>query len=307
MQDLNDMLLFAEVVERGGFAAAGRALGLPKSRLSRRVAGLEAQLGVRLLQRTTRKLSLTDVGETYLRHCQALRESAQAAADAVANAQTEPRGTIRVVCPVTLAQTVLADVMPIYLARHPQVRVDMEVNNRVVDLVKDGVDVALRVRLTLEDSGSLIVKRLDDAHSVLVASPAQLARQGTPTTLDEASRLDSVAMSAVDGTTSIRLTSPQGREAVLSYRPRYVADDLLTLKRAVLAGSGMCWLPDYMCEEELGDGRLVRLLPDWTTPVGVVHAVFASRRGMTPAVRSFLDFLGEYLPACSEVLRRAAP
>lgn len=307
MQDLNDMLLFAEVVERGGFAAAGRALGLPKSRLSRRVAGLETQLGVRLLQRTTRKLSLTDVGETYLRHCQALRESAQAAADAVANAQTEPRGTIRVVCPVTLAQTVLADVMPIYLARHPQVRVEMEVNNRVVDLVKDGVDVALRVRLTLEDSGSLVVKRLDEAHSVLVASPAQLARQGTPTTLDEASRLDSVAMSAVDGTASIRLTSPQGREAVLTYRPRYVADDLLTLKRAVLAGSGMCWLPDYMCEDELRDGRLVRLLPDWTTPVGVVHAVFASRRGMTPAVRSFLDFLGEYLPACSEVLRRAAP
>jgi DNA-binding transcriptional LysR family regulator len=307
MQDLNDMLLFAEVVERGGFAAAGRALGLPKSRLSRRVAGLETQLGVRLLQRTTRKLSLTDVGETYLRHCQALRESAQAAADAVANAQTEPRGTIRVVCPVTLAQTVLADVMPIYLARHPQVRVEMEVNNRVVDLVKDGVDVALRVRLTLEDSGSLVVKRLDEAHSVLVASPAQLARQGTPTTLEEASRLDSVAMSAVDGTASIRLTSPQGREAVLTYRPRYVADDLLTLKRAVLAGSGMCWLPDYMCEDELRDGRLVRLLPDWSTPVGVVHAVFASRRGMTPAVRSFLDFLGEYLPACSEVLRRAAP
>lgn len=307
MQDLNDMLLFAEVVERGGFAAAGRALGLPKSRLSRRVAGLETQLGVRLLQRTTRKLSLTDVGETYLRHCQALRESAQAAADAVANAQTEPRGTIRVVCPVTLAQTVLADVMPIYLARHPQVRVEMEVNNRVVDLVKDGVDVALRVRLTLEDSGSLVVKRLDEAHSVLVASPAQLARQGTPTTLEEASRLDSVAMSAVDGTASIRLTSPQGREAVLTYRPRYVADDLLTLKRAVLAGSGMCWLPDYMCEDELRDGRLVRLLPEWTTPVGVVHAVFASRRGMTPAVRSFLDFLGEYLPACSEVLRRAAP
>eukprot|EP01036_Dinobryon_divergens_P036984 gene36984-biopygen29253 len=172
MQDLNDMLYFAEVVERGGFAAAGRALGLPKSRLSRRVAALEAQLGVRLLQRTTRKLSLTEVGEAYLRHCQALRESAQAAADTVAHAQTEPRGTIRVTCPVTLAQTVLADVMPIYLARHPLVRVEMEVNNRVVDLVKDGVDVALRVRLTLEDSGSLVVKRLDDARSVLVASPA---------------------------------------------------------------------------------------------------------------------------------------
>ena len=304
MQDLNDMLFFAEVAERGSFAAAGRALGLPKSRLSRRVAELEVQLGVRLLQRTTRKLSLTDVGETYLRHCLALRESAQAAADAVAHAQTEPRGTIRVVCPVTLAQTVLSGVMPIYLARHPQVRVEMEVNNRVVDLVEEGVDVALRVRLTLEESGSLVIKRLDEARSVLVASPALLARQGTPTTLEEASRLDSVAMSATDGQVSIRLTNAEGREATLQYTPRYIADDLLTLKYAVLGGSGMCWLPDYMCEDELRDGRLVRLLPEWSTPVGVVHAVFPSRRGLSPAVRSFLDFLGEYVPVCGNLLRR---
>jgi len=306
MQDLNDMLLFAEVVERGGFAAAGRALGMPKSRLSRRVAGLEAQLGVRLLQRTTRKLSLTEVGETFLRHCQAMRESAQAAADVVANAQTEPRGTIRVVCPVTLAQTVLADVMPIYLARHPQMRVEMEVNNRVVDLVKEGVDVALRVRLSLEESGSLVIKRLDDARSVLVASPALLERQGIPVSLEEASQLDSVAMSATDGQVSVRLKNAQGKEAVLQYKPRYIADDLLTLKRAVLGGSGMCWLPDYMCEEALRDGRLVRLLPDWSMPVGVVHAVFPSRRGLSPAVRSFLDFLGEYVPVCGNLLRQAS-
>lgn len=306
MQDLNDMLLFAEVVERGGFAAAGRALGMPKSRISRRVAALEAELGVRLLQRTTRKLSLTDVGETYLRHCQALRESAQAAADAVAEVQTEPRGTIRVVCPVTLAQTVLGGVMHIYLARHPQVRVEMEVNNRVVDLVKEGIDVALRVRLTLEESGSLVVKRLDDARSVLVASPAQLARQGTPTTLDDVSRLDSLAMSTTDGVVTIRLTNAQGREAVLRHTPRYIADDLLTLKFAVLGGAGMCWLPDYMCEAELLSGQLVQLLPDWSTPVGVVHAVFPSRRGMSPAVRSFLDFLGEYVPVCGIAQRDAA-
>jgi DNA-binding transcriptional LysR family regulator len=306
MQDLNDMLFFAEVVERGGFAAAGRALGVPKSRLSRRVAELEAQLGVRLLQRTTRKLSLTAIGETYLRHCLALRESAQAAADAVAEVQTEPRGTIRVVCPVTLAQTVLGDVLPIYLARHPQVQVDMEVNNRVVDLVEEGVDVALRVRLTLEASGSLVVKRLDEGSSVLVASPALLARQGTPLTVEEAGRLDSVAMSATDGVSSIDLTHTDGRKAVLQQRPRLIADDLLTLKLAVLGGSGMCSLPDYMCEDELRDGRLVRLLPEWTRPVGVVHAVFPSRRGLSPAVRSFLDFLGEYVPVCGNLLRRGS-
>lgn len=306
MHDLNDMLFFAEVVERGGFAAAGRSLGVPKSRLSRRVAELEAQLGVRLLQRTTRKLSLTAIGETYLRHCLALRESALAAADAVAEVQTEPRGTIRVVCPVTLAQTVLGDVLPIYLAKHPQVQVEMEVNNRVVDLVEEGVDVALRVRLTLEESGSLVIKRLDEARSVLVASPRLLERQGTPRTVEDASRLDSVAMSATDGVASIQLTHTSGRQAVLQQRPRLIADDLLTLKLAVLGGSGMGSLPDYMCEEELRDGRLVQLLPEWTRPVGVVHAVFPSRRGLSPAVRSFLDFLGEYVPVCGNLLRQPA-
>ncbi len=302
MQDLNDMLYFAEVVERGGFAAAGRALGIPKSRLSRRVSDLEAQLGVRLLQRTTRKLSLTEVGESYLRHCQAMREAAQAAADTVAQVQTEPRGTVRVTCPVTLAQTVLAELMPVFLERHPQVRVEMQVTNRVVNLVEEGIDVALRVRANLEDSGSMVVKRLDDARQVLVASPDLLARRGTPETLAELSRLDSMAMSAADGRSSLRLIGPDGREEVVQLSPRYVADDLLTLKLAAVAGTGMCWLPDYMCQAELNEGRLVRLLPQWSTPRGVVHAVFPSRRGLAPSVRRFLDFLGEKVPGHSDLV-----
>lgn len=302
MQDLNDMLYFAEVVERGGFAAAGRALGIPKSRLSRRVSDLEAQLGVRLLQRTTRKLSLTEVGESYLRHCQAMREAAQAAADTVAQVQTEPRGTVRVTCPVTLAQTVLAELMPLFLGRHPQVRVEMQVTNRVVNLVEEGIDVALRVRANLEDSGSMVVKRLDDARQVLVASPDLLARRGTPETLAELSRLDSMAMSAADGRSSLRLIGPDGREEIVQLSPRYVADDLLTLKLAAVAGTGMCWLPDYMCQAELNEGRLVRLLPQWSTPRGVVHAVFPSRRGLAPSVRRFLDFLGEKVPGHSDLV-----
>lgn len=296
MQDLNDMLYFAEVVERGGFAAAGRALGIPKSRLSRRVSDLEAHLGVRLLHRTTRKLSLTDVGEAYLRHCQAMRDSAQAAADTVAQVQTEPRGTVRVTCPVTLAQSVLGELMPRFLERNPLVRVEMQVTNRVVNLVEEGVDVALRVRATVDDSGSMIVKRLDEGAQVLVASPALLARQGVPATLADLPVLDSLAMSAAEGRTTLRLIGPDGREDAVQLSPRYVADDLLTLKFAVLAGTGMCWLPDYMCHVELADGRLVRVLPDWSAPPSVVHAVFPSRRGLSPAVRRFLDFLGEAVP-----------
>ena len=293
MQDLNDMLYFAEVVDRGGFAAAGRALGLPKSRLSRRVAELEARLGVRLLQRTTRKLSMTAVGELYHRHCVAMREDAQAAADAVAQAQTEPRGTVRVACPVTLAQTTLGPILPQFLALYPQVRIDMRVSNRVVDLVEEGFDVALRVRPTLDDSGSLVVKNLGTSRTLLVASPAQLARQGRPTSVVDLDKLDTVNMSTVAEAATWQLVGPDGATHALQHRPRYVADDLMTLKFAVLGGTGMCILPDYLCSEELRDGRLVNVLPGWAPKPGVFHAVFPSRRGLVPAVRRFLDFLGE--------------
>ena len=294
MQDTNDMLYFAEVAERGGFAAAGRYLGVPKSKLSRRVAELEASLGVRLLQRTTRKLSLTEVGEVYLRHCVAMRDAADAAAEAVEQAQTEPRGTVRVACPVTLAQSTVGPIMAIFLARYPQVRVDMRVSNRVVDLVEEGVDVALRVRPTLEDSGSLVVKNLGHTKTYLVACPALLTRQGQPSSPQDLAVIDTVAMSSSDGKTTWTLHGPGGATHALVHQPRYVADDLLTLKFAVLQGIGMSVLPDYMCHDELSDGRLVQVLPGWTPPHGVFHAVYPSRRGMVPAVRRFLDFLGDY-------------
>ena len=300
MQDLNDLLYFAEVVDRGGFAAAGRALGVPKSRLSRRVAELEARLGVRLLQRTTRKLSLTSVGEQYHRHCVAMREDALAADEAVARAQSEPQGTIRVACPVTLAQTTMGPLLPEFLARYPKVRLDVSVSNRVVDLVEEGFDVALRVRSTLDSSGSLVVKRFGLTCTQLVASPAQLARQGTPTSVEDLARLDTVDMSSLDGVATWQLNGPNGETRQFESRPRYVADDLLTLKFAVLRGVGVCYLPDYMCRDELRDGMLLPVLPGWSLPQGIFHAVFPSRRGLIPAVRTFLDFLGESIVAEGE-------
>jgi len=293
MQDLNDMLYFAEVVDRGGFAAAGRALNVPKSKLSRRVAELEARLGVRLLQRTTRKLSLTQAGEIYHRHCVAMREQAEAADEAVAHVQTEPRGTVRVTCPVTLAQTTIGPVLPRFLAANPQVRVDMQVSNRVVDLVQEGVDVALRVRSSLDDSGTLVIKNLGQTKGILVASPQLLQRFGQPHGPEELRHLPTVAMNAADGRAAWNFLGPHGQEFELQHRPAYTADDLLTLKFAVLQGTGMCVLPDYMCTEELRARELVPVLPGWGPRVGMVLAVFPSRRGMVPAVRRFLDFLGE--------------
>ncbi|MEO7399224.1 MAG: LysR substrate-binding domain-containing protein [Polaromonas sp.] len=295
MQDLNDMLYFAEVAERGGFAAAGRALGLPKSRLSRRVAELEARLGVRLLQRTTRKLSLTEVGEIYLRHCSAMRDEALAATEAVEHMQVEPRGTLRITCPVTLAQSSLGYLIPHYLALFPQVKIDMRVTNRVVDLVEEGIDIALRVRPTLDDSGSLVVKQLGATAGHLLASPEQLRRQGTPVRPEDLAGLDTVAMSQAEGLSAWELVGPGGEEFVFEHRPRYVADDLQTLKLAVLAGTGISFLPESLSMAELQAQLLVPVLPGWAPRPGMAHAVFPSRRGQVPAVRSFLDFLGQNL------------
>lgn len=295
MQDLNDMLYFAEVVSQGSFAGAGRSLGVPKSRLSRRVAKLEDDLGVRLLHRTTRKLSLTTAGEIYYRHCSAMREEALAANAAVAQVQTEPRGLIRVVCPVTLAQTVVAPVLSDFLLRHPQVQVQMQVSNRVVDLVEEGVDVALRVRSSVADSGSLVVKHLGKSHALLVASPQLLQRQSALREPSDLTLLDSVAMSAADGKAYWKLFGPNGAQYTVAHRPCFVADDLLTLRYAIVDGVGVGVLPDYMCREDMAAGRLVQVLPSWAPETGIVHAVFASRRGMIPAVRAFLDFLGSHL------------
>lgn len=296
MQDFNDLAFFAEVVDKGGFAAAGRSLAIPKSRLSRRIAELESRLGARLLQRTTRKLSLTAIGERVYRHCVAMREQARSVEEAVALSHSEPCGTIRVACPITLAQTTVSPVVSMFLARYPQVNVDMRVSNRVVDLVEDGFDLALRVRLTLDDSGSMVVKNFGQTGTLLVASPAQIARQGAAQAPQDLARMDTVSMSATDGSASWSLLGPAGDRFTFEHRPRLIADDLLVLQQAARDGVGVAVIPDYMCDDDLQSGRLVLALPGWAPPAAIVHAVFPSRRGLVPAVRQLLDFLGEHLP-----------
>ena len=296
MYDLNDMVLFTEVVQRGGFSAAARHLGMPPSRLSRRLSRLEAEVGVRLLQRTTRSLSLTPAGEVFLRHCQAMRDEAEAAYAAVAQVQQEPRGLLRISCPVTLAHTVLSTVFAQFLIRYPQVELEVEVSNRVVDPVADGIDVALRVRSTLSDSASYIVKRLGETGAILVAQPALLAQFDPVQGPADLARLPTVAMSARQGIGEWELYGPDGASLTVSHRPRYMASDLLTLREGVELGIGVGILPDYMCCDALQAGRLVQVLPQWAPLPGIIHAVFASRRGMAPAVRHFLDYLGEQLP-----------
>ncbi len=295
MHDLNDMVYFAEVVEHGGFAAAGRALGIPKSRLSRRVAELEEQLGEQLLQRSTRSLSLTPAGEIFLRHCIAMRDSARAAAEAIAQVQNEPRGTVRLSCPVTLAQSTVGPLLPRFMQRYPQVRLEMRVLNRAVDPVEEGVDIALRVRSEIEDSATLAAKSFTTSSLILVANPAQLRLQGPVESPEDLARLDTLAMSSADGKNVWALESRDGKRFLHVHEPRYIADDLHTLLFAALEGTGAAMLPDYMCREHLQAGRLIEVLPGWGPPIGITHAMFPPRRALVPAVRALLDFLAENL------------
>ena len=295
MQDLNDMVFFAEVAERGGFTAASKALGVPKSRLSRRVADLEGTLGVQLLQRSTRRLSLTPAGEVYLRHCVEMRDAAQAAAEAVSQVQTEPRGTVRISCPVTLAQASVGPLMPIFMRRFPLVRVEMRVINRPVDPVEDGIDIALRVRTAVEASATLAARRFGVSRGVLVITAERMAHQGQIKGPEDLMRIDTVGMSAGEGRAMLPLHGPDGQLHHVPHQPRYVADDLLALKSAIVGGIGAGMLPDYMCRHELDRGELVELLPGWTPPAGIVHAMFAPRRAQVPAVRHLIDFLAAHL------------
>lgn len=180
MQDLNDFAWFVQVVDHGGFAAAGRALDQPKSKLSRRIAQLEARLGVRLIHRTTRHFTVTEVGQTFYQHCKAMLIEAEAAQDAVATLQSEPRGTVRIVCPVTLLHVHVGPMLARFMVRYPGINVQLEATNRRVDVVAEGVDVAIRVRPRPFEDSDLVMRVLADRGHRLVASPELVARMGKP-------------------------------------------------------------------------------------------------------------------------------
>jgi DNA-binding transcriptional LysR family regulator len=288
MQDLNDLYYFAKVVECGGFAAAGRALGIPKSRLSRRIAELETRLNASLLQRTTRKLALTAVGERYLQHCQAMLLEAEMADEVVATLSAEPRGRLRVSCPLGMTQWSLSDVVKDFLTQYPLVQLELLLVNRRVDLVNEGIDVALRVRDIGDEDQSLIVRHLAPAEAVLVAAPALLADKRIRVPEDLA-QLPVLGAIEADRKVHFHLVNQDGRRHEVILEPRLAIDDFPIRKAAAIAGLGITMLPVLNCHEALTDGRLVRLLPEWSMPSGNLQAAYTQRRGTLPAVRAWID------------------
>lgn len=296
MHDLNDLRYFFEVVERGGFSAAARSLDIPKSRLSRHIAQLEERLNVRLLQRTTRRLRLTPAGERYFAYCREVTATARAAEDAMQQLRAQPAGEVVLSCPVALAQQDLALLLPEFLDTWPSVSVQVLATNRRVDLIREGVDLALRVRTRLDTDAELIVKHLGVANSTIVASPAYLQRHGTPDTPQDLAAHTTLSFNDPQPEVRWPLRNSQDEEVQVALRPQLCCNDFIVLTEAAVRGRGIALLPSVATHEEVRRGQLVQVLPDWRSPTGIVHCIYPSRRGMAPAVRALLDFISERLP-----------
>ena len=296
MADLNDLRFFAAVVEHGGFSAAARALGAPKSRLSKRVALLEERLGVRLLQRTTRRFAITEVGERFYAHCRAMLEEAQAAQDAVDELRAEPRGIVRASCPVSFSQTVLAHVLPEFLAQYPKVQVRIVASNRRVDVINEGFDVAIRVRTKIDTDAALVLRSFGQSRVLLAANPKFLDEHGRPETPEQLESLPLLSQYEHDGAQVLELFDANGAKVTVEMRARMICGEFNVLYEAARRGMGVTALPEFVCAPAILRGELEVVLPAWSMPQGMAHFVYPSRRGLLPSVRAFVDFLAERLP-----------
>lgn len=294
--DLNDLYYFAKVAEHGGFAAAARALDVSKSRLSRHVAALEAQVGLRLLQRSTRHFVITDVGQQMLAHCQTMLASAQAALEVAQVAHSAPRGRVRLAAPAEIASQYLAPLLPMFLARFPEVQLDIDVSNRRVDVLADAFDLALRVRTVPSGEDGLVMRQFAELDELLVAAPSYARQYGLPESPAELSGHAVMGFSGLHGELVWTLVDRDGECEDVRLGARLVAHSFPVLLQLALAGSGIVMLPKTVVQPMLDAGQLQRVLADWRLPQGVFHAVYPHRRGQLPAVRALLDFLVAEVP-----------
>lgn len=291
MHDLNELAHFAAVVKHAGFTAASRATGIAKSSLSKSVARLEGRLQLKLLERSTRRFRVTDVGREFHEHCLAMLESAEAAEAVAARATSEPGGNVRMSCPQGLLHELVGDVLPGFLLRYPKVNLDLQVVNRRVELIEEGIDIAMRARQRIDDERSMIARPLGRTRLVLVASPGFLKR-------NEVSRLEDIG---TQPTIALQADLRPGEwqfvrrddatTGTVAYQPRLASGDSAPLLEAALRGAGIALLPSHLCGRHLQAGKLVEVLPEWSTPADTVHLVFTTRRGLRPSVRVLVDYL----------------
>ncbi len=288
---LDEILIFTKVVQAGSFTAAGRELGMPKSTASRKISQLEERLGARLLHRTTRKLSLTDAGRAYYQHATHVAAALEEAEQAVARLQETPRGLLRVTAPMNLDY--LSPMLRSFLKRYPEVRIELVCTDRVIDLVDEGFDVAIRIgRLP---SSSLVGRNMGTIRSFVVATPTFLKKNGTPKTPRDLEHLDCIVFGGARAGSTWQLEAATQTSVVV--RARYTVNDFDFLHEAVLAGLGLALLPTYRCVADLRARRLRRVLRNWSSPAVPIHAVYPSTRHLSPKVKAFLDHLSQSVAA----------
>lgn len=289
MLNLNDLLVFVQVVDHGGFAAAGRALGIPKSTLSKRLSELEKAIGVRLVQRTSRSFAVTEVGRDFHRHAAAMLIEAEAAEQVIKGRLAEPSGTVRITASLPIAQFRLAPLLPRLAASHPKVRIMLDVSDRFVDIVQEGFDIAIRNHFAPLPDTDLVQRRIYYDPAWLVASADYIREKGMPSRPEGANGLDGLMASSSDRVWTLH--DREGAVAEIEPSPRYFANETVSLREAARAGLGVACLASSFCAPLIESGALVRILPDWTARGVTTTLLMPHRRGQLPSVRVVADHL----------------
>ena len=295
LSDLDDFYCFAMVVEHGGFSAAERATDIPKSKLSRRVHNLEERLGVRLIQRSSRHFAVTDIGMNVYRHAQVMMTAAQAAHDLVDHLSIQPRGVIKMSLPVSIAQNEIAKILPEFLKTYPEIKVQLIVSNRRVDIINEGIDIALRVRSNLDDDPTLVLRKFEKIEQHLFASQAYLNQYGDLKQPEDLSEHRILSMVDEHLDQHIVVHDEDNHQKKIKVNPVVMGSDLMMLAQLARQNCGIALLPDTIAQDYIESGELVRVLPNWKAPHGILHAVYPSRRGQLPAVRVLIDYMVKQL------------
>jgi DNA-binding transcriptional LysR family regulator len=291
LDNLNDLALFLKIVDAGGFSAAERSTGIPKSRLSRRIAALEGQLGVRLVQRSSHQFHVTEIGERVYRHARAIAEEVDAVHATVSETLAEPSGLIRISSPVLTGQIQLAGWLADFMNLHPKVRISLDLSNRYVDLLAERIDLALRFASMPLNDADVVARPIGQGKMVLVANMALIEKFGTPASLGDLPRFPALAQGSVESVRPWIFSDGKGGRVEYSPQARFVSDNLLALHQAVLRGTGIAQLPFEACKLALQQGALQELLPELAPPASTLYVVYPSRRGVTSAVRALIAYL----------------
>lgn len=288
MFDFNDIATFVKVVETGSFIGASRALGIPKTTVSRQIAQLEANLGARLLHRTTRKLRLTDVGAAYFDRCLRIMEDIEEANLAVTAMQSVPHGTLRITATESFGTTILNQWVVEFLQQYEQVNAEVLFSSNYIDIVAEGIDIAFRLG-PIEDS-SLVSRQINSISYWVCASPDYLRSCKEPEKPQDLAEHSCIVVGSLSGRGQWRFRSAAGEE-VVSVSGRVKANNVILAQQAALAALGIAYLPEYKVAEDVKTGRLVRILTSWQTEARNLYAVYPSDRYLSPKVRAFLNFI----------------